>query len=68
MVRSRLEETALYRGELETTKRENEALRQQVRDLELALQQSQAGGSTTTHESTSALTNELRKASLTDAE
>ena len=68
VVKSRLEETALYRGELETTKRENETLRQQVRDLELALQRSREGRSTTTHESASALTNELRKASLTDAE
>lgn len=41
---SRLEETVQYRGEFESIKRENETLRQRVRDLELALRKSQGGG------------------------
>lgn len=43
---SRLEETVQYSGEFESVKRENEALRQRVRDLELALRKSQGGGPT----------------------
>lgn len=45
---SRLEETVHHRGELESIKRENEALRRRVRDLELALKKSQGGESTST--------------------
>ncbi|ODM17747.1 hypothetical protein SI65_06535 [Aspergillus cristatus] len=43
---SRLEETVQHCGEFESIKRENEALRQRVRDLELALKKSQGGGPT----------------------
>ncbi|BCR88411.1 uncharacterized protein ACHE_40975A [Aspergillus chevalieri] len=43
---SRLEETAQHCGDFESIKRENEALRQRVRDLELALKKSQERGPT----------------------
>lgn len=55
----RLEETAHSRAELESTKRENEALRRRVRELELAVRKPQRGDPTV-----SALTNELKQASV----
>lgn len=57
---SRLEETAHSRAELESTKRENEALRRQVRDLELALRKSQGGDSAVV----TGLTSDLKKVSV----
>ena len=40
---SRYEETAHHRGELESVRRENEVLRQRVRDLELTLKKYREG-------------------------
>ena len=64
----RLEETAHSRAEFESTKQENEALRRRVRELELALRKSQGGESTSTGPTVSALTNELKKASVGETE
>lgn len=63
---SRLEEVAQHRGELESIKHENEALCRRVRDLEQALRKSQGDESTFTDKS--ALTSELKKTSIADAE
>lgn len=59
----RLEEAAHSRAELESTRRENEALRRQVRDLELALRKSQQAGDAAAV-SVPGLTNDLKKASV----
>lgn len=49
---SRYEETAHHRGELEWVRRENEVLRQRVRDLELTLKKYREGGSPPVEEKT----------------
>lgn len=47
---SRFEEAVHYRGELESVKRENEALRKRVKDLELALKKLREQETTSTDE------------------
>lgn len=45
---TRFEETALHRGELESIRRENETLRQRVRDLEHTVKRYREGSTETT--------------------
>ncbi|PLB48082.1 hypothetical protein P170DRAFT_476729 [Aspergillus steynii IBT 23096] len=68
---SRPDEIAHQRAELEVIRRENDALRRRVRELESTLKKQRENESTTTTtistaSGTSALTDGLRKASLTD--
>ncbi|OJJ31155.1 hypothetical protein ASPWEDRAFT_176254 [Aspergillus wentii DTO 134E9] len=66
---SRYEETAHHRAEYESIKRENEALRRRVRDLEQVLKKHRDGEpkmDDLAHGSTSALTNAMKDASIAE--